>query len=38
MMPKAGAIPAVLVRGYSYEPCEGSAKVLIRPAEIDLFR
>jgi coenzyme F420-0:L-glutamate ligase/coenzyme F420-1:gamma-L-glutamate ligase len=38
LMPKAGAIPAVLVRGYSYEPCEGSAKVLIRPAEIDLFR
>src|SRR6202041_581257 len=30
LMPKAGAIPAVLVRGYSYEPCEGSAKVLIR--------
>jgi len=38
MMPKAGAIPAVLVRGYSYEPYEGSAKVLIRPAEMDLFR
>jgi coenzyme F420-0:L-glutamate ligase / coenzyme F420-1:gamma-L-glutamate ligase len=38
MMPKAGAIPAVLVRGYSYEPCEGSAKLLIRPAEMDLFR
>jgi len=38
MMPKAGAIPAVLVRGFSYEPCEASAKVLIRPAEMDLFR
>jgi coenzyme F420-0:L-glutamate ligase / coenzyme F420-1:gamma-L-glutamate ligase len=38
LMPKAGAVPAVLVRGYSYEPCEASAKVLIRPAEIDLFR
>ncbi|MGA7764375.1 MAG: coenzyme F420-0:L-glutamate ligase [Candidatus Binataceae bacterium] len=38
LMPKAGAIPAVLVRGYSYEPSEGSAKVLIRPAELDLFR
>jgi coenzyme F420-0:L-glutamate ligase/coenzyme F420-1:gamma-L-glutamate ligase len=38
MMPKAGAIPAVLVRGYSYEPCASSAKVLIRPAEMDLFR
>lgn len=38
LMPKAGAIPAVLVRGYVYEPSEGSAKVLIRPAELDLFR
>lgn len=38
LMPKAGAIPAVLVRGYSYQPCEGSAKVLIRPAGMDLFR
>lgn len=38
LMLKAGAIPAVLVRGYSYQPCEGSAKVLIRPAGMDLFR
>ena len=38
LMEKAGAIPAVLVRGYPYEPFEGSAKVLIRPAEADLFR
>ena len=38
LMPKAGAIPAVLVRGYAYEPYEGSARVLIRPAEADLFR
>ena len=38
LMPKAGAIPAVLVRGYSYQPCEATAKVLIRPAEADLFR
>jgi coenzyme F420-0:L-glutamate ligase/coenzyme F420-1:gamma-L-glutamate ligase len=38
LMPKAGAIPAVLVRGYSYKPCEASARVLIRPAEADLFR
>jgi F420-0:gamma-glutamyl ligase len=37
-MEKAAAIPAVLVRGYKYEPCEGSAKPLIRPAEADLFR
>ena len=33
LMPKAGAIPAVLMRGYHYQPSEGSAKVLIRPAE-----
>ncbi len=38
LMEKAGAIPAVLVRGYPYQPFEGSAKVLIRPAEADLFR
>ena len=38
LMEKAGAIPAVVMRGYKYEPFEGSAKVLIRPAEADLFR
>lgn len=38
MMPKAGAIPAVLVRGYQYNPAVGSAKALIRPAASDLFR
>ena len=38
LMEKAGSIPAVLVRGYKYEPFEGNAKVLIRPAEADLFR
>jgi coenzyme F420-0:L-glutamate ligase / coenzyme F420-1:gamma-L-glutamate ligase len=38
LMEKAAGIPAVLVRGYSYQPFEGSAKVLIRPAEADLFR
>jgi coenzyme F420-0:L-glutamate ligase/coenzyme F420-1:gamma-L-glutamate ligase len=38
LMEKAGAIPAVVVRGYQFEPYEGSAKVLIRPAEADLFR
>lgn len=38
MMPKAGAIPAVLVRGYQYSPASGSAKALIRPAASDLFR
>jgi coenzyme F420-0:L-glutamate ligase / coenzyme F420-1:gamma-L-glutamate ligase len=38
LMPKASAIPAVLIRGYSYKPATGSAKVLIRPAASDLFR
>ncbi len=38
LMEKAGATPAVVMRGYKYEPFEGSAKVLIRPAEADLFR
>jgi coenzyme F420-0:L-glutamate ligase/coenzyme F420-1:gamma-L-glutamate ligase len=38
LMEKAAAVPAVLVRGYAYQPFEGSAKVLIRPAEADLFR
>jgi coenzyme F420-0:L-glutamate ligase / coenzyme F420-1:gamma-L-glutamate ligase len=38
LMPKAAGIPAVLVRGYEFEPCEASARVLIRPAEADLFR
>lgn len=38
LMPKAGATPAVLIRGYHYEPTAGSAKALIRPAASDLFR
>jgi len=39
LMPKAGATPAVLVRGYQFQPVEGaSAKALIRPAASDLFR
>jgi coenzyme F420-0:L-glutamate ligase/coenzyme F420-1:gamma-L-glutamate ligase len=38
LMPKAGATPAVLIRGYQYKPGEGSAKALIRPAASDLFR
>lgn len=38
LMEKAAAVPAILVRGYAYEPFDGSAKVLIRPAEADLFR
>lgn len=39
MMPKAGAIPAVLIRGYQFNKSEAtSAKSLIRPAASDLFR
>ncbi len=38
LMEKASSIPAIVVRGYNYEPFEGNAKVLIRPAEADLFR
>jgi coenzyme F420-0:L-glutamate ligase/coenzyme F420-1:gamma-L-glutamate ligase len=39
LMPKAGATPAVLVRGYNFKPIENvSAKALIRPAASDLFR
>jgi len=38
LMEKAAGVPAILVRGYAYQPFEGSAKVLIRPAEADLFR
>lgn len=38
LMPKAGATPVVLIRGYHYKPADGSAKALIRPAASDLFR
>jgi coenzyme F420-0:L-glutamate ligase/coenzyme F420-1:gamma-L-glutamate ligase len=38
LMPKAGAVPAVLLRGYPFQPAQSSAKSLIRPAASDLFR
>jgi coenzyme F420-0:L-glutamate ligase / coenzyme F420-1:gamma-L-glutamate ligase len=38
MMPKAGAVPVVLIRGYQFKAAEASAKSLIRPAASDLFR
>jgi coenzyme F420-0:L-glutamate ligase / coenzyme F420-1:gamma-L-glutamate ligase len=38
LMEKAGGIPAVLIRGYAHKAAPGSAKILIRPAEADLFR
>ncbi len=34
----AESIPAVIVRGVLFEPREGSAREIIRPAEMDLFR
>jgi coenzyme F420-0:L-glutamate ligase/coenzyme F420-1:gamma-L-glutamate ligase len=35
---KLAGTPACLVRGFAYEPGRGSAKALIRPARLDLFR
>jgi coenzyme F420-0:L-glutamate ligase/coenzyme F420-1:gamma-L-glutamate ligase len=38
VMEKLAGIPAALIRGYAYEPQEGAASALVRPAERDLFR
>lgn len=38
LMEKASGIPAVHLRGYQFQPYEGTAKILIRPPEADLFR
>lgn len=38
VMEKAAAIPAALIRGYRFEPAEGSGTELIRDTEKDLFR
>jgi len=38
LMEKASGVPAVHLRGYKFQPFEGSARILIRPAEADLFR
>jgi F420-0:gamma-glutamyl ligase len=37
-MAKSGGIPAVIVRGYRYQPVLDSAARIIRPANEDLFR
>ena len=37
VMLKTAAIPAAIVRGYPYEPGEGSAREIIRPPDMDLF-
>jgi coenzyme F420-0:L-glutamate ligase/coenzyme F420-1:gamma-L-glutamate ligase len=38
VMPKAAGVPVALIEGFEWEPSEGSARPLIRPAELDLFR
>jgi coenzyme F420-0:L-glutamate ligase/coenzyme F420-1:gamma-L-glutamate ligase len=37
VMEKRAAIPAAIVRGYPYQPGEGSAREIVRPFERDLF-
>jgi len=38
VMGKLDGVPAAVVRGYPYEPGEGTARELIRPAATDMFR
>lgn len=38
LMEKAGSIPVVIVRGFSFDVADSGAAELIRPAEDDLFR
>jgi coenzyme F420-0:L-glutamate ligase/coenzyme F420-1:gamma-L-glutamate ligase len=38
LMPKAGGVPVVLIDGFEWERKEGSARSLVRPRELDLFR
>jgi coenzyme F420-0:L-glutamate ligase/coenzyme F420-1:gamma-L-glutamate ligase len=38
VMGKLRQVPIVLVRGYSFEPAEGSARQLVRDPKMDLFR
>ncbi len=38
VMGKVDQIPVALVRGYSYEPAEGTIRDLIRPPDRDIFR
>lgn len=35
---KLGRAPFVIIRGFRYQPARGSARELIRPASLDLFR
>jgi coenzyme F420-0:L-glutamate ligase / coenzyme F420-1:gamma-L-glutamate ligase len=38
LMPKAAGRPAALIRGFQWQPAEGSARLLLRKPELDLFR
>ena len=38
LMPKAAGCPAVLIRGFQFQPADGSARLLLRKPEEDLFR
>jgi coenzyme F420-0:L-glutamate ligase / coenzyme F420-1:gamma-L-glutamate ligase len=38
LMPKAAGCPAVLIRGFPWQPAEGSARSLLRKPDQDLFR
>jgi coenzyme F420-0:L-glutamate ligase / coenzyme F420-1:gamma-L-glutamate ligase len=38
VMGKTAGIPAAIIRGYPYEPADGTGRTLIMPPERDLFR
>jgi len=38
LMPKAAGCPVALIRGFEWQPAEGSARSLLRKPEQDLFR
>jgi coenzyme F420-0:L-glutamate ligase/coenzyme F420-1:gamma-L-glutamate ligase len=38
LMPKAAGCPVVLIRGFQFQPADGSARMLLRKPEEDLFR
>ena len=38
VMNKADRVPAAIIRGYPYRKALGTAKALVRPEELDLFR
>ncbi len=38
VMRKGAGIPAARIRGYHFQPAEGTGKTLLRPQDLDLFR